>query len=126
MTKVLVDTSIWLQHFREGNVDLMHLLECDAVLIHPTVIAEIGCSTLPERAHTLSDLATLQVAQQASPAEVMDLIERKNLYGQGYGIIDLTLLASVLITPGSELWTMDQQLSSISEQFGVRYYPKLH
>lgn len=123
---VLVDTSVWVNHFRERNQGLIDLLDCDAVLIHPMVVAELACGTLPSRTSTLSSLAALQQSQQESLREVMDFIERENLYGQGCGMVDIILLASTLITPGAELWTMDKRLSSLSEKFGVIYCPILH
>ena len=126
MTVVLVDTSVWVNHFRERNQGLIDLLDWDAVLIHPMVLAELACGTPPSRTSTLSDLATLQQPQQATLREVMDFIEREKLYGEGCGIVDMILLASTLITPGSELWTLDRQLSSLSERFGVMYCPRFH
>ena len=126
MMGVLVDTSVWVNHFRELNQGLIDLLDCDAVLIHPMVVAELACGTPPLRTGTLSSLAALKQSQQASLSEVMDFIEREKLYGQGCGIVDMILLASTLITPGAELWTLDKRLSSLSEKFGVMYYPRLH
>ena len=123
---VLVDTSVWVNHFRERNQGLIDLLDCDAVLIHPMVVAELACGTPPSRTSTLSSLAALQQSQQESLRELMDFIERENLYGQGCGMVDIILLASTLITPGAELWTMDKRLSSLSEKFGVIYCPILH
>ena len=123
---VLVDTSVWVNHFRERNQGLIDLLDCDAVLIHPMVVAELACGTPPSRTSTLSSLAALQQSQQESLREVMDFIERENLYGQGCGMVDIILLTSTLITPGAELWTMDKRLSSLSEKFGVIYCPILH
>ncbi|EQD40112.1 PilT domain-containing protein, partial [mine drainage metagenome] len=41
--------------------------------------------------------------------EVMEFIEREKLYGLGCGLVDMTLLASTLITPGAELWTLDKR-----------------
>lgn len=126
MGSVLVDTSVWVKHFRESNQELIHLIDCDEVLVHPMIVAEISCGTPPSRINTLSDLSALQQAQQPNLSEVMDFIERENLYGQGCGIVDMILLASTLITPGSALWTLDKRLSSICEKFGVNYSPKLH
>lgn len=126
MGSVLVDTSVWVNHFRERNQGLIDLLDCDAVLVHPMVVAELACGTPPSRKLTLSDLAVLQQAQQPSLSEVMDFIERENLYGQGCGIVDMILLAATLITPGAALWTLDKRLSSISKRFGVMYSPNVH
>jgi predicted nucleic acid-binding protein len=126
MTAVLVDTSVWVNHFRELNQGLIDLLDCDSVLIHPMVLAELACGTPPSRTSTLAYLSALQQSQQASLSEAMDFIEREKLYGQGCGIVDMILLASTLITPGAELWTIDKQLSSMAEKFGVMYCPRLH
>jgi len=72
---VLVDTSVWGDHFRHGNKTLAQLLEADMVLLHPMVIAEIACGTPPEpRAQTLASFKLLQSCQQATLHEVMTLI----------------------------------------------------
>lgn len=126
MQGVLVDTSVWVNHFRERNQGLIDLLECDSALIHPMVVAELACGTPPSRTTTLSALAALQQPQQATLREVMDFIEREGLYGEGCGIVDMILLASTLITPGATLWTLDKRLSSLSERFGVMYCPRPH
>lgn len=124
---VLVDTSVWVGHFRHRNDALVRLMEADQVLIHPMIVAELACGTPPApRAQTLGDLGLLQPARQATLAEVIALIERERLYGLGCGLVDITLLASTLITPGARLWTLDQRLGKLSARFGVGYRPRLH
>ena len=59
MSNVLVDTSVWVRHFREGSPALAGLLMADRVLSHPPVLGEIACGTPPERARTLADLSAL-------------------------------------------------------------------
>lgn len=123
MTGVLVDTSVWIQHFRDGNRALVGLLAADRVLSHPLVLGEIACGTPPQRKRTLADMAALQPAQQPNLAEVIAFIERGALYGLGCGIVDLVLLASVLMTSGAELWTNDKRLSALAERYSIRYMP---
>ena len=41
MKPVLVDTSIWVDHFRRGNKALEQLLIDDLVMTHPLVIGEL-------------------------------------------------------------------------------------
>lgn len=124
---VLVDTSVWVGHFRHRNDALVRLMEADQVLIHPMIVAELACGTPPApRAQTLGDLGLLQPARQATLAEVIALVERERLYGLGCGLVDITLLASTLITPGARLWTLDQRLEELSARFGVGYRPRLH
>lgn len=124
---VLVDTSVWSDHFRKPNQILVGLLVADLVLVHPMVLGELACGTPPEpRQRTLSDIDTLAQAHQATPAEVRALIERESLFGLGCGLVDLTLLASVLITPGATLWTLDKRLASLAERFGVCFFASVH
>ncbi len=126
MITVLVDTSVWINHFRILNPRLIDLLESDSVLLHPLVIAELACGTPPSRSNTLSDLSSLEKPHLPSLEEVMDFIERECLYGMGCGIVDMILLASTIITSGSRLWTLDKRLLTLSEKFGVIYSPNLH
>ncbi|WP_085315518.1 type II toxin-antitoxin system VapC family toxin [Derxia lacustris] len=121
MKRVLVDTSVWVDHFRRASSALADLLERDALLIHPMVLGELACGTPPRRVQTLADLGDLRQAQQASLGEVIAFVEREQLYGLGCGLVDLTLLASTLITPGAELWTLDRRLAGLASRFGVRF-----
>ncbi|MCL2656352.1 MAG: type II toxin-antitoxin system VapC family toxin [Betaproteobacteria bacterium] len=126
MKGVLVDTSVWGDHFRLCNDALTDLLELDRVVAHPLVLGEIACGTPPNRVQTLANLGSLQQAQQASIREVMDFIERERLFGAGCGLVDLMLLASTLVTQGIELWTLDKRLSALAERFGVMHRSTLH
>lgn len=123
---MLVDTSIWVDHFRGSNGTLVSLLNADRVWVHPWVIAEIACGTPPQRALTLQGLASLQVSLQPTVEEVLAFIERDQLFGSGCGFIDLTLLASTLMTPGLQLWTLDARLARWAQQYGVGYGHSLH
>ncbi|MCA7888887.1 PIN domain-containing protein [Burkholderia contaminans] len=121
---VLVDTSVWVEHFRRPLPALAQLLHVDGALTHPLVILELTCGTPPEpRARTLGDLGLLRQTRLASPAEVADWIERERLYGLGCGAVDCTLLASTLLTPSARLWTRDRRLAQLAERFDVRYAP---
>ena len=121
MSGVLVDTSVWVDHFRHGNDTLIQLLDRDLVLTHPLIIGELACGTPPSRAQTLTDLASLQPARQASAAEVLAFIDREHLFGLGCGILDMHLLASTLITQGARLWSLDKRLDVLAERFGVAH-----
>lgn len=126
MKGVLVDTSVWVDHFRHRNGVLADLLELDLVMTHPLVVGEIACGTPPNRLQTLIDLDGLQRAQQASVREVMAFVDRERLFGLGCGLIDMLLLASAMMTPGIELWTLDKRLSGLAERFGIMHRPALH
>lgn len=119
---VLIDTSVWVNHFRLGDKILVSLIEMDFALTHPLVIAELACGTPPEpRRQTLADLALLQHANQATLPELMAFVEREKLFGLGCGVVDMLLLASTLLTPNAKLWTDNKRLTALAERFNVRY-----
>jgi predicted nucleic acid-binding protein len=127
MTGILVDTSVWIDHFKHRNDALVGLLNRDLVLVHPMVIGEIACGTPPApRAQTLRDLGLLPTVQLVGLHEAMAYIERESLYGMGCGLIDIILLASTLLTPGATLWTLDRRLAGIAERFNVAYRLPAH
>jgi len=124
---VLVDTSVWVAHFRASSPVLTNLLLMDEAMTHPMVLLELACGTPPEpRKKTLGDIALLRPAQQANHNEVRDFIEREKLYGLGCGLVDLSLLASALISPDMSLWTLDKRLDQLAARFGVRFLPNVH
>jgi predicted nucleic acid-binding protein len=107
---VLVDTSVWIQHFRQGQPVLANRLADGHVLIHPFVSGELACGSLKNRAEILFDLHALPQATLASNVEVFSLIEDRRLWGRGLGWIDLHLLASALLSD-CRFWTLDKRLS---------------
>ncbi|MEM5325930.1 PIN domain-containing protein [Paraburkholderia sp. JHI2823] len=124
---VLIDTSVWVDHFRHGNEQLVELITSDQALTHPLVLVELACGTPPApRARTLHDIGLLQHAQHATPTDVMQFIEVERLYGKGCGGIDLTLHASTLMTPGARLWTLDHRLAALAAQLGAAWPPTAH
>jgi predicted nucleic acid-binding protein len=124
---VLVDTSVWSDHFRKPSNVLSELLVLDLVFTHPMIIGEMACGTPPEpRLRTLEDIELLLPANQATPSEVRNFIESEKLFGIGCGLVELTLLASTLITPGATLWSLDKRLSSLSNRFGVCFALPVH
>jgi len=119
---VLVDTSVWVNHFKSGNQGLVALLEQDRVHTHPMIVAELACGTPPEpRTHTLDAISQLKSVQQISLNELMDFIEREKLYGLGCGVIDLMLLGSTLLTTGLNIWTLDKRMAALADRFSISY-----
>jgi len=58
--------------------------------------------------------------------ETLHFLEHRRLYGQGWGCVDLSLLASTLIMPGATLWTADRHLADLALQAGIAYLPPAH
>jgi predicted nucleic acid-binding protein len=122
LTAVLADSSVWVTHFRKSNGVLQSLLAMDQVLCHPLIVLELACGTPPApRARTLGDLKKLQQSVIATTEEALELIEREQLQDSGCGAVDASLLASVLLTPDTLLWTLDKNLDALSTRFGVAF-----
>ncbi len=117
---VLVDTSVWIQHLRYGNVGLETLLNDSSVACHPFVIGELACGNLSNRAEILTLLEALPVATLVEHEEVLQFIEDNRLMGKGLGYIDMHLVASALLT-NVPLWTRDKKLNTSARVFGVSH-----
>lgn len=116
---ILVDTAIWVDHFHKPDPSLEQLLRARWVLSHPFVIGEVALGSFPGRLALVDYLAQLRRARVAGDDEVLQLIDDWQLYGCGIGYGDAQLLASVLLTPGSRLWTRDRALRKVAQQLSV-------
>jgi predicted nucleic acid-binding protein len=122
LAAVLVDSSVWVAHFRKSNNLLQSLLATDQVLSHPLIVLELACGTLPApRERTLGDLKKLQQSVVATTDETLALIEREQLQDLGCGAVDVSLLASVLLTSDTLLWTVDKNLHALSARLGLAF-----
>ncbi len=115
---VLVDTSVWVTHFRSGNSRLKNLLINGKVACHSFIVGELACGRLQNREEILSWLQSLPTATQAEHEEVLHLIEGHRLMGLGLGYVDVHLLASSLLSE-IPLWTEDKQLRTAALKLEV-------
>jgi predicted nucleic acid-binding protein len=117
---VLVDTSVWVEHLRSGNVGLENLLNEGQVVCHLFIVGELACGNLLNRSEILSLLQVLPLANHAEHEEVMHFIENYSLMGKGLGYIDMHLIVSALLTKVS-IWTLDKKLKEVSSKLGLEY-----
>jgi predicted nucleic acid-binding protein len=116
----LVDTSVWIDHFRRPDGRLQQLLANEAVGVHPFIIGELALGNLRQRTQTLNYLGTLPRAKVAQDAEVHHILESQRLWGKGISWVDLHLLASAAIS-GWTLLTADHAVLHAALQLGVGY-----
>jgi predicted nucleic acid-binding protein len=117
---VLVDTSVWVAHFRRGDIGLEPLLNDGRVVCHPFIVGELACGNLKNRSGILSLLQALPMATPAEHEEVMRFIEDHNLMGKGLGYIDMHLLASAILIR-VPIWTLDRPLKQVSSRLALAY-----
>ncbi len=111
---ILVDTSVWADHFRRKNANLVQALELELVVCHAFVIGELACGNLRRRDFTLYLLSALPRLPMAQHDESMQLLGRAGLHGSRLGWVDIHLLCAAR-KAGSQLWTLDRSLASAAK-----------
>jgi len=119
---ILVDTSIWADHFGRRNADLDSLIRREILLCHEFVTAEIALGNLADPEGTLWMLEALPQARVASHTELMCFIRSAGLSGSGIGFVDAHLLAACRLSD-AQLWTRDKRLRIQADALGVCWVP---
>lgn len=117
---ILVDTSIWIDHLRRNDEELVALLNAATVLIHPFIIGEIALGNLKQRQLVLESLSDLPQAQSVTDAEALAFIELSRLAGTGIGYLDTHLLASAKLSH-AKLWTRDKKLAALATSLHLAF-----
>ena len=116
---ILADTSIWVDHLRNRNPEMERFLGGGQIVMHPFIVAEISLGSLHNRQKILDSLEALLEVNVATLNEVRHMIESHSLYSKGIGLTDAHLIASCLMTPGTQLWTRDSALKSVAATLGI-------
>lgn len=117
--RVLVDTSIWIDHLRKTEPLLVDLLERDHVCVHQSIITELALGNLKDRSVFLKALERLMFVRNVDDQGVRHLVEERRLWGRGLSAVDAALLASAVVTPDVSLWTRDKRLRQAARDAGV-------
>ncbi len=117
---VLVDTSVWVSHLRNGCVELANLLNDGRVLCHPLIVGELACGNLKDRAAILSFLQLLPMSIEVEHEEILSFIENNRLMGKGMGYVDVHMIASAILT-GVPIWTLDKKLAQAADGLRIKY-----
>jgi len=123
--KVLVDTSVWVGHFKQRDEQLVALLQAGLVACHPYVVVEVACVTLPRRREVIDMLRELESVPVATDDELLAFLQQRALFGRGCGFVDVSLLASALLSDQTLLWTLDKRLAAVATELGRAYRPAL-
>ncbi len=119
---ILVDTSVWVKHLREGHHSLAELLELGTVACHPFIIGELACGGIKNRNEILGLLNDLPLTDMLDHSDVMEFIERRQIMNKGIGYIDVHLLGAALVSK-TPLWTLDKALQNMAGLLSIRYDP---
>jgi predicted nucleic acid-binding protein len=120
---ILVDTSVWISHLRDGIDDLAILLNKGVVACHPYILGELACGNIKNRKEIVKLLESLPFSLIASHQEVLDFISHKDLMGKGLGYIDMHLLVSSILSE-TPLWTLDKRLQIEAVELDTAFISK--
>ncbi|MFN3516751.1 MAG: type II toxin-antitoxin system VapC family toxin [Novosphingobium sp.] len=118
---IIVDSSVWIDHFRNADPVLIDALLTQRVLQHPMVTLELALGSIPRRDATLADLGLLPQAPLIEADKLLPFINQEALHGTGIGLIDAHLLASARLSTGTRLWTRDKRLAAQSARLGLAF-----
>lgn len=116
---ILVDTSVWIDHLHKAEGALVEALACDEVVSHTLVIQELALGNVKNRQALLDSLVRLRALPILNQAELLTLVDVHRLWGQRLSAVDCHLLGSLLLLPGTRLWTQDRRLRSAAGELGV-------
>lgn len=116
---ILVDTSVWIDHLRATESTLVNALGRDDVACHPLVIQELALGNIKNRDAVLASLGRLTQSPSLSHDELLILVSAHVLWGKGLSPVDAHLLGSVLLSPGTRLWTRDRSLKENAAVLGA-------
>ncbi|MFN7020631.1 MAG: PIN domain-containing protein [Phycisphaerales bacterium] len=116
---VLIDTSVWISHFRARDAVLAGRIVARQAVTHPFVIGELAAGQIPARTETLLLLSRLPGVILADHDDVMMMVEAQRLYGRGLSWVDLHLLASARLSR-VKLHSLDRKLMDAADALGVR------
>jgi len=116
--RVLVDTSVWIDHFHRTNSQLQAHLQAGHVWTHTIVVGELAAGRLKHRVDVLRHMQKLPRAEEISLGEGLHLLDENALDGRGLSWSDVQLLAAARISRLT-VWTRDRALAKAAADLGL-------
>jgi predicted nucleic acid-binding protein len=120
---ILVDRSVWVDHFRDPVGEVERLVASIMLVQHPFVTAELSLGNFKDRGSALTFLGALPAARVASEGDFLAFVDAARLHGTGIGFVDAHLLAACRLTPGTLLWSRDKRLERWAETMNLAWSP---
>lgn len=120
---ILVDTSIWIKHFRKQQRELAAFIGKGGIALHPYVLGELALGGFPSNGAAADELMELARPPVASANEAMAFIAWAELAGTGIGYVDAHLLISARLMGDGKVLTMDRRLHKQAKRLGIAYAP---
>lgn len=120
---IIVDTCVWIDHFRRPQPDIQALIAAKKIALHPYVYGELLLGGLPASGTASHELLELRACPVASATEAAAFIGWAELAGAGIGYVDAHLLLSARFVANGKVLTTDKSLRRQATRLGVAYAP---
>lgn len=115
--KVLIDTSVWIDHLNKPVRELEQVLGSpETILLHPFIRGELSLSNSPKTKLLLNELQYFPDIKPVTHLEVLEEVNRYKLQGLGIGWVDCHLFTCCKLAR-TKLLTHDKILKKISEEY---------
>ena len=116
---ILIDTSLWIDHFKRPDPRIAVLIAQGALVHHPFVTGELAVGTIHPRRRTILLLRNLPQLEVADEDAFYDYMNEHDLAGKGMGFVDIHLLVAASAS-GARVWTRDQRMIEHAPRIGLR------
>lgn len=112
---VLVDTNVWIEHFKKSSPELIELLVAGQVVTHDFILGEISLALFSKnsRQKILDRLHSLEKVTTGNHEDVYQFSLKHKLSGKGIGWIDTHLLYTCK-NHHLQLYTLDKNLRRLA------------
>ena len=117
---ILVDTSVWIDHFRSADPRLEDVLQHGRVACHPFVIGEVALGHLRRRTEVIALMSELPSVPVVDHLKVMAFIEAHGLMATGIGWVDAHLLCAASLS-AIAIWSGDRPLRRQASRLGLDF-----
>ncbi len=109
---ILIDTSIWVDHFRKSEPRVAALLAAGQVAIHPFVIGEFIMGNVPSVDRIISFMTCLPLIETVTATDFYAFATTNKIGGTGLGFVDAHLIAALTGRNEASIWTRDKRLAA--------------
>jgi predicted nucleic acid-binding protein len=125
MQRVLVDSSVWIDHLKNTNDKLVRLIDDHqnnraAVYIHHMVLSELLLGGIDNNVQTYAFLQAIPTLPIATFSEFEVFVKNNRSKLAGVGFVDVNLLISCILK-NSKLYTLNKSLVKAAKGFGFAY-----
>lgn len=113
--KTLVDSSVWIGHFKKADSKLISLLEADEAVLHPFIIQELYLGKPKNKDFVFERLAKLPSLLILPDEDFRRFVDQFKISGQGIGLIDTHLLGAAY-NQKMKLYTFDKKLDFLAKK----------